>query len=315
MVEQLFDFTGKRVWVAGSRGMVGSALVRRLKLENCEIITSGREEVDLCRQTEVEEWMGDIKPDAIYVAAAKVGGIHANNTQPVNFLYDNLMIEANIIHAAHSTGVAKLMFLGSSCIYPRLAPQPMVEDVMLTGPLEPTNQWYAIAKIAGIKLCEAYRLQHGCDFISAMPTNLYGPGDNFDLMSSHVPAAMIVKTHNAKVKNVTSVEVWGTGTPKREFMYVDDLADALIFLMKYYSDLQHVNIGSGQEISIRELTEIVAKAVGYEGSFHFNAERPDGPPRKLIDNAKLQNLGWSGSTRLEDGFSLAYDWYVENVIL
>ncbi len=312
MTNSKYNLEGKRVWVAGSKGMVGSAIVRRLERENCEVVATAREDVDLCRQNEVEEWMTEVKPDAIFLAAAKVGGIYANSAQPADFIYDNLMIETNVIQAARSVNVEKLLFLGSSCIYPKMAPQPMAEDSMLSGPLEPTNQWYAIAKIAGIKLCQAYRLQYGCDYISAMPTNVFGPGDNYDLMTSHVPAALIVKAHQAKINNEASVEVWGTGTPKREFMYIDDLADGLVYLMKNYSDLQHVNIGSGQEVTIRELAEIIFRAVGYEGNIVFNRSMADGPPRKLIDSGLLRDLGWSATTALDKGFADSYDWYLKN---
>lgn len=307
-----FSLSGKRVWVAGHRGMVGSALVRRLSAEDCEIVTVGRATVDLTRQAEVEAWMAEVKPDAVFLAAAKVGGILANATYAADFIYDNMMIEANIIHGAYRAGVQKLMFLGSSCIYPKLADQPMREDALLTGPLEPTNQWYAVAKIAGIKLCQAYREQHGCDFISAMPTNLYGPGDNFDLVTSHVAAALMVKIHQAKVEGTESVEIWGTGAPLREFLHVDDLADALVFLMERYSAAEHVNVGSGVEISIKDLAHLLARVIGYEGGFHFDASKPDGTPRKLMDSARLAALGWSAARPLEVGFADAYAWYVAN---
>tara|TARA_R110001592_G_scaffold126059_7_gene336623 strand:- start:4436 stop:5395 length:960 start_codon:yes stop_codon:yes gene_type:complete len=313
VTDDLFSLSGKRVWVAGHRGMVGSALVRRLADEDCEVVTVGRATVDLTRQAEVEAWMAEVKPDAVFLAAAKVGGILANATYAADFIYDNLMIEANIIHGAYRTGVAKLMFLGSSCIYPKLADQPMREDSLLTGPLEPTNQWYAVAKIAGIKLCQAYREQHGCDFISAMPTNLYGPGDNFDLVTSHVAAALMVKIHQAKVSGADSVEIWGTGAPLREFLHADDLADALVFLMKRYSDADHVNVGSGMEISIKDLAHLLARVIDYGGGFHFDASKPDGTPRKLMDSARLAALGWSAARPPEAGFADAYAWYVANV--
>ncbi len=248
-----YHLAGKRVWVAGHRGMAGSAIVRRLTSENCEILTVTRAEVDLRRQAEVEAWMGKARPQAVFLAAATVGGILANATRPAEFLYDNLAIETNVIHAARKTGVEKLLLLGSSCIYPRLAPQPMTEEQLLTGPLESTNEWYAVAKIAGIKLCQAYRRQYGCDFVSAMPTNLYGPGDNYDLEQGHVAAALQVKVHRAKLTGAPHIELWGTGTPKREFLFVDDLADALVFLMKHYSGEAHINVGTGEEITIREL--------------------------------------------------------------
>ena len=313
MTDTPFSLSGKRVWVAGHRGMVGSALVRRLADEDCEVVTVGRATADLTRQAEVEAWMADAKPDAVFLAAAKVGGILANATCAADFIYDNMMIEANIIHGAYRTGVKKLMFLGSSCIYPKLADQPMREDALLTGPLEPTNQWYAVAKIAGIKLCQAYREQHGCDFISAMPTNLYGPGDNFDLVTSHVAAALMVKIHQAKVSGADSVEIWGTGSPLREFLHVDDLADALVFLMKRYSDADHVNVGSGTEISIKDLAHLLARVIGYDGGFHFDAAKPDGTPRKLMDSSKLAAMGWAAARPPEAGFIDAYAWYVANV--
>ncbi|MGH7341901.1 MAG: GDP-L-fucose synthase family protein, partial [Candidatus Rokuibacteriota bacterium] len=254
-----YTLKGKRVWVAGHRGMAGSATVRRLASEDCELLTASRDEVDLRRQEAVEAWMAKTRPQAVFVAAATVGGILANSTRPAEFLYDNLAIETNIIHAAWKVGVEKLLLLGSSCIYPRLAPQPMTEDALLTGPLEPTNEWYAVAKIAGIKLCQAYRRQYGCDFIAAMPTNLYGPGDNYDPQSSHVAAAMQVKVHRAKQTGAPSIEIWGSGTPRREFLYVDDLGDALVFLMKRYSAEPHINVGTGSDITVRELAELVAK--------------------------------------------------------
>lgn len=309
-----YDLTGKRVWVAGHRGMVGAALVRRLETESvAEVITAGRDVVDLTRQDEVESWLGKTKPDVIIVAAAKVGGILANDTYPADFLYDNLMIEANIIKAAADLKTEKLLFLGSSCIYPKFADQPIQESSLLTGALEPTNEWYAIAKIAGIKLCQAYRKQHGLDFISGMPTNLYGPFDNFDLKSSHVLPALIRKADEAKARNDGSLEVWGTGTPKREFLYVEDLADACIFLVKNYSGFEHVNIGYGDDVSIRELAETVNRVVGFKGKLRFDTSKPDGTPRKLMSSEKLQSMGWKASTDLETGISKAYKWYLENV--
>jgi len=313
MTDALYSLEGKRVWVAGHRGMVGSALVRRLSAEGCEIITAGREEVNLLRQQDVETWMADVRPDAVFLAAAKVGGIHANDTLPADFIYENLMIETNIIHGAHLSGVEKLLFLGSSCIYPKMAPQPMREDVLLTGPLEPTNEWYAIAKIAGIKMCQAYRNQHGCDFISAMPTNLYGPGDNFDLESSHVAAALLAKTHQAKLDCDAVIEIWGTGKPKREFLHVDDLADGLVFLMQNYSDQDHINIGSGDEVTISKLADTISKVVGYQGEYAYNAEKPDGTPRKLMDCMRIHNLGWRAPTTLKEGMARTYTWYLEHV--
>ncbi|MEP4196176.1 MAG: GDP-L-fucose synthase [Aliishimia sp.] len=301
-----YDLTGKRVWVAGHRGMVGGAVVRRLEAENCEVITAGRDVVDLVDQRAVHAWMHDTKPDAIVLAAAKVGGIKANNDFPVDFLYENLMIEANIIHAAHEADVERLLFLGSSCIYPKLAPQPIPEDSLLTGQLEPTNEWYAIAKIAGIKLCQAHRIQHKRDWISAMPTNLYGPGDNYDLNSSHVLPALLRKFHEAKKANAPSVELWGSGTPLREFLHCDDLADALVFLLKDYSGYDHVNVGSGVEVTIRELAETIADVVGYEAELVFDATKPDGTPRKLMDSSRLHDLGWNNARALREGISQTY---------
>jgi GDP-L-fucose synthase len=308
-----YSLKGKRVWVAGHRGMAGSAIVRRLAAEDCEVLTVGRDAVDLRRQEAVESWMVKARPQALFVAAAKVGGILANSTRPAEFLYENLAIETNIIHAAWKAGVEKLLFLGSSCIYPRLAPQPMTEEMLLTGPLEPTNEWYAVAKIAGIKLCQAYRRQYGCDFISAMPTNLYGPGDNYDPQSSHVAAAMQVKVHRAKESGADSIEIWGTGTPRREFLYVDDLADALVFMMKRYSDEPHLNVGTGSDITIRELAEQVAKVAGWSGTFVYDRSKPDGMPRKVMDVSKLAAMGWTARTPFEEGMRRAYEWYVAQV--
>ena len=310
--ETPYALGGKRVFVAGHRGMVGAALLRRLATENCTILTTTRAELDLTRQEQVEAWMERTRPQAVFVAAAKVGGILANDTQPAPFLYNNLMIEANLINAAHRVAVEKLLFLGSSCIYPRLAPQPMTEDSLLTGPLEPTNQWYAVAKIAGIKLCQAYRRQYGCDFISAMPTNLYGPHDSFDPLNSHVAAAMIAKTHAARQSGAANLELWGSGTPRREFLHVDDLADALVFLMQHYSAEDHINIGSGQEVTIRQLAEVVAEVVGWHGNYVFDATKPDGTPRKLLDCTRLFALGWRPRLSLKDGFADAYRWYLEH---
>jgi len=309
---QSYSLSGKRVWVAGHRGMVGGAIARRLTTENCELLTASRTELDLTRQADVEAWMAKAKPQAVFLAAAVVGGIHANNTRPAEFLTDNLSIQNNVIATAHKIGVEKLMFLGSSCIYPRMAPQPMREDALLTGPLEPTNEWYAIAKIAGIKQCQAYRRQYGRDFISAMPTNLYGPGDNFDLESSHVLPALMVKAHRAKLAGEKTVTLWGTGTPLREFLYVDDLADACVFLMKNYSDAEHVNVGSDSEVTIRALAEMISDVVGFRGSFIYDSSKPDGTPRKLMSSAKLATLGWRATTELKDGIAKAYDWYCRN---
>lgn len=308
----VFDLTGKRIFVAGHRGMVGSALVRRLASEQCEIVTAGRDTLDLRRQAEVEQWMAAQKPDVVVVAAATVGGILANDTHPVDFLYDNLVIETNLIEASRRVGVKKLLFLGSSCIYPRLAPQPMREDALLTGPLEPTNQWYAVAKISGIMLCRAYRRQHGLDYISAMPTNLYGFWDNFDLQSSHVIAALLAKAHAIKTNGSGDLVVWGSGTPRREFLYADDLADALIFLMRHYSGEEHVNVGVGDDVTIRELAELIVRVVGIDPKIRFDSSMPDGTPRKLLDSGRLFGLGWRPKTDLEDGLRKTYAWYLDH---
>ena len=308
----IFPLEGKRVWVAGHRGMVGSAIVRRLASEGCEVITAGREVVDLKRQDQVQAWMVKEKPDAVFLAAAKVGGILANDTFPADFLYDNLMIEANIIEAAHAQGVAKLVFLGSSCIYPKFAEQPIREDSLLTGALEPTNEWYAIAKIAGIKLAQAYRKQHGADFISAMPTNLYGQGDNFDLNSSHVMPALMRKAHEAKLAGADSITIWGTGTPRREFLNADDCADACVFLMKTYSDFEHVNVGSGEDVTILELAQLVCEVVGFQGGIVTDTTKPDGTPRKLMSADKLRGMGWAPSIALRDGVKATYEWFLSH---
>ena len=307
-----FDLAGRRVWVAGHRGMAGSAIARRLAREDCELVTATRSELDLLRQADVEVWMKARKIDAVFLAAATVGGIQANVTLPAEFLYENLVIETNIIHAARSTGVKKLLFLGSSCIYPRMAEQPMREEALLTGALEPTNEWYAVAKIAGIKLCQAYRRQSGCDFVSVMPTNLYGPGDRYDSEGGHVVAALIMKIHAAKVTNSMTVELWGSGTPKREFLFSDDLADACVFVMKNYSDELFLNVGTGHDITILELAQTIAKIVGWQGTFTFNTSKPDGMPRKVLDVSRLRALGWSASTDFETGMKYAYEWYVAN---
>ncbi len=309
----VFSLKGKRVWVAGSTGMVGAAIQRRLRKEDCEILTTTRSELDLTRQSDVESWMAGRKPQAVFLAAAIVGGIVANDSNPVEFLTDNLQIQSNILSTAHKIGVEKLLFLGSSCIYPRLAPQPLKEDSLLTGPLEPTNQWYAVAKIAGIKQCQAYRKEYGRDFISCMPTNLYGPGDNFDLMSSHVLPALMVKAHKAKVSGDAVLPVWGSGNPKREFLYVDDAADACIHLMKVYSDDSHINVGYGEDLTIRELAETVAGVVGFKGALTFDASKPDGTPRKLMDVTRINALGWKATTPLKDGIAKTYEWYRANV--
>ena len=300
-----YDLAGKRVYVAGHKGMVGSAIVRRLADENCEVLVA-EPRVDLREQAAVRSWFAAHRPDAVVVAAARVGGILANETMPAQFLYDNLMIEANVIEAARSHSAEKLLFLGSSCIYPKFADQPIFEEALLTGPLEATNEWYAIAKIAGIKLCQAYRREYGCDFISAMPTNLYGPGDNFDLASSHVLPALIRKAHEAKRMGAGSIEIWGTGTPRREFLHVDDLADACVFLLQHYSQEQHINIGSGEDLPILELARMVCGIVGFEGDITKDLSKPDGTPRKLMSSAKLEQLGWRRRISLQDGIADAY---------
>jgi GDP-L-fucose synthase len=305
-----FELKGKTVFVAGHRGMVGAALVRRLAGENVELLTADRRELDLCDQAAVFQWFASKQPQVVFLAAAKVGGIVANNTLRAEFLYDNLAIAANVIHAAHLNGTEKLMFLGSSCIYPKLAAQPMREDVMLTGPLEPTNEPYAIAKIAGIKMAEAYRAQYGSDFISVMPTNLYGPGDNYHPEYSHVVAALIRRFHEAKVAGVPNVVVWGTGKPRREFLYVDDMADACVHLMKSYSQSEMVNIGTGEDIAIADFARVVAATVGYKGTIGYDTSKPDGTPQKLLDVSRLEKLGWRARTTLEDGIRLAYQAYL-----
>jgi GDP-L-fucose synthase len=315
MPDVIYSLSGKKVYVAGHRGMVGSAIVRRLASEGCEVLTATRAEMDLTRQDQVEAWMEKNRPDAIFLAAAKVGGILANDTYPADFLYENMILEANIIHAAHKARVEKLVFLGSSCIYPKFADQPIVEESLLTGALEPTNEWYAIAKIAGIKLCQAYRKQHGHDFISAMPTNLYGPGDNFDLKSSHVMPALIRKAHEAKVNHADDITVWGTGTPRREFLHVDDCADACVHLMKTYSDETHVNVGSGDDVTILELTELVSKVVGFEGKIVHDLSKPDGTPRKLMSATKLRALDWAPRIELKDGIADAYRAFLDGQYL
>lgn len=303
---KLFDLAGRRVYVAGHRGMVGSALLRRLGTIDCKIITAPREQVELCDGHAVGRFLAEAKPEVVIVAAAKVGGIHANNTYPAEFIYQNLAITLNIIHASHQAKVRKLLYLGSSCIYPRLAHQPIVEDELLAGPLEPTNQWYAVAKIAGIKLCEAYRRQYGDDFISVMPTNLYGPGDNYHPENSHVVAALIRRFQEAKIADAPSVTVWGTGTPRREFLYVDDLAEACLFVLEHYSDQPHLNVGAGVDVTIAEFAELVRDIVGYQGNIAFDRSRPDGTPRKLLDVSKLTALGWTATTSLRTGLSAAH---------
>ena len=310
MARTPFELKGKTVFVAGHRGMVGSALARRLAQEDVELVTVSRSDLDLRDQAAVFEWFACNTPQVVFLSAAKVGGIVANNTLRAEFLYDNLAIAANVIHASYLNHAEKLMFLGSSCIYPKLASQPLREDYMLTGPLEATNEPYAIAKIAGIKMAEAYRSQYGCDFISVMPTNLYGPNDNYHPEYSHVVAALIRRFHEAKLAGHSNVVVWGSGTPRREFLYVDDMADACIHLMKTYSGGEMVNIGTGQDISIAEFARLVASVVGYTGEIGYDASRPDGTPQKLLDVSRLSNLGWRARTSLEEGIRLAYLAYL-----
>jgi len=309
MPARRYPLAGKKIYIAGHRGMVGSAIVRNLTAIDCDIITATRSELDLTRQADVEQWFATNRPDAVFLAAAKVGGIMANKTYPADFLFDNLMMEANIIHAAFTNKVEKLLFLGSSCIYPKFAKQPIPESELLEGQLEPTNEWYAIAKIAGIKLCQAYRQQHGADFISAMPTNLYGTGDNYDLNNSHVLPALIRKVEEARKKSEPSIELWGTGSPLREFMHSDDCADALVHLMEHYSDDEHVNVGTGQEISILELAKLISSLAKYDGGITLDSSKPDGTPRKLMDSAKLLGLGWSPNIDLETGILKTIEEY------
>ena len=308
----MYDLNGKRVWVAGHRGMVGSALVKALQAEGCEVLTADRASLDLMNQQAVRDWVKRERPQAMFLAAAKVGGILANASYPADFLYDNLMIEANIIEACFRNNIEKLCFLGSSCIYPKFATQPITEDQLLTGPLEPTNEWYAIAKIAGIKLAQAYRAQHGADYISAMPTNLYGPGDNFNLQTSHVMPALIRKAHEAKITGAATLEIWGSGTPRREFLHVDDCAAACVYLMRHYSGDEHVNVGSGSDVTILELAEMVCSVVGFEGEIVRDTSKPDGTPRKLMSADKLRGLGWEPTIVLRDGIASTYAWFLAN---
>jgi GDP-L-fucose synthase len=308
----LFDLTDKRIFVAGHRGMVGAALVRRLRSELCTVLTVDHARLDLTRQAETERWIGTAKPDAVILAAAKVGGIAFNESHPVDFLSDNLAIALNVIRASYATGVQKLLFLGSSCIYPKLAPQPMEEDMLLTGPLEPTNQWYAVAKIAGIKLVEAFRRQYGSDFISVMPTNLYGPGDNYHPEHSHVPAALIRRLHEAKIAGSPTATIWGAGRSRREFLAVDDLADACVFVLKHYSGSRFLNVGTGQDMTIAEFAQLVADVVGYRGRFVFDTSRPDGAPQKLLNVSELTRLGWCAKTPLREGIATAYSDFLAN---
>lgn len=305
----IFRLRGQRVYIAGHRGMVGSALVRRLQNEGCEIVTADHAALDLRNQAATRSWFEANRPDVVFMAAARVGGIYANATFPVDFLYDNLAIAANVVEAAHRTGVKKLVFLGSSCIYPRLAPQPIPEDALLTGPLEPTNEWYAVAKIAGLKLCEAYHRQYGCAFLSVMPTNLYGPGDNFDPLMSHVLAALMRRIDDSARAGRETVEIWGTGQARREFMHVDDLADACVFVAESWQGPGHINIGTGEDVTIAELAELIAKIVGFKGRFMFDRTKPDGTPRKLLDVSRLASFGWRYRIDLKTGIRQTYEWY------
>ncbi len=307
----LFDLKGQRVYVAGHNGMAGSAIVRRLAPEDCDVLTVERTSVDLTDQAQTEDWLAANRPDAVFLAAGHVGGIYANDAYPADFIADNLAIGLNVIRGAHRAGVKKLLALGSSCIYPRLAPQPMREDALLTGPLEPTNEWYAVAKIAAIKLCEAYRKQHGADFISLMPTNLYGPGDNYHPEDSHVPAALIRRFHEAKMTGAPTVTVWGTGKPRREFLCSDDLADACVFAMTHYSDLGFLNVGTGTDVTIAEFAQTVGEVVGYKGKIVYDTARPDGPPQKLLDVSRLKALGWAPKIALREGLAAAYADFLE----
>ena len=302
----IFELRGKRVFVAGHAGMVGAAIMRRLEREPCDILFATRQELDLRHPQAIERFMAQTKPDAVFLAAGKVGGIRANSTFPAEFIADNLAIALNTIHAAYRSGVKKLVYLGSSCIYPRLAPQPMAPEMLLSGALEPTNQWYAVAKIAGIKLCEAYRLQYGADFVSVMPTNIYGPGDNYHLQDSHVPAALMRRFHEAKVNGAASVTVWGTGSPRREFLAADDLSDACVFVMKCYSDVEFLNVGTGEDLTIAEFARVIADIVGFSGKIEFDTTRPDGAPRKLLDVSRINALGWHATTPLREGLQRMY---------
>ncbi|OAP40037.1 GDP-fucose synthetase [Sinorhizobium glycinis] len=308
-MDYAYRLEAKRIFVAGHRGMVGSAVVRRLEQENCEILTAGRDVLDLRSQDAVHRWMTETRPDAVVLAAAKVGGILANDRYPADFLLDNLLIETNVIHSAFRCGVERLLFLGSSCIYPKLAPQPIPEDALLTSPLEPTNEWYAIAKIAGLKLCQAYRRQYNADYVSAMPCNLYGPGDNFDLEKSHVVPALMRRTHDAKIEGEPSLTIWGSGRPRREFLHVDDAADAIVHMLKTYSADGHLNVGSGEDISIRDLAMLIADVVGFTGEIEADLAKPDGTPRKLMDVGKLFATGWRPRHTLRAGLELTYAWF------
>jgi GDP-L-fucose synthase len=310
MAAKIFDLIGKRIYVAGNRGMVGSAIVRRLRAYGYDVITAGREEVDLERQDQAEQFLTAMKPDVVVVAAAKVGGIHANDTYPAEFIASNLLLALNTIQGSYKAGVKKLLFLGSSCVYPKFARQPIREEELLTGPLEPTNEWYAVAKIAGIKLCQAFRRQYAADFISLMPTNLYGPGDNYHPDHSHVLPALIRRVHEAKREGAPTVTVWGTGSPRREFLFVDDLADACVFVLEHYSGESHLNAGSDEEVTIADAAKLVAEVIGYKGKFTFDMSRPDGTPRKLLDSSKLIEMGWRARTSLREGLKLTYSDFI-----
>jgi GDP-L-fucose synthase len=309
----MVNLEGKKVWVAGASGMVGSAIVRRIKREACVILAPSRKELDLTRQQQVEDWVAINKPDVVFLASAKVGGIVANRDYPADFAYINQVIQSNVIHSAFKFSVEKLVFLGSACMYPRDVSQPLCEDQIMTSALEPTNEAYGVAKIAGMQLCQSYRRQHGADFITVLPTNSYGPCDNYDLETSHVPAALMVKCHNAKIAREGHIEVWGSGTPTRDFLHVDDMADGIVELAVNYSDEAPVNLGSGTETSIRELAMAISEAVGFQGDLQFDASKPDGAPRKLLDNTKMCALGWEPKHSLLSGMEHAYEWYKKNV--
>lgn len=308
-----FDITDKRIYVAGHTGLVGSAIVRKLEKLSCTVLTAPHNDLDLRRQSDTEDWFATNKPDAAIIAAAHVGGIDANKTYPAKFLYDNAAIAVNTIEAARTVGVQKLLYLSAACTYPRLAEQPIHEDALMTGALEPTNEWYAIAKITGMKLCEAYNREHDCNFISAQPSSLYGPGDNFDPNEGHVVAGMLTKFHQAKIEGAASVGLWGTGTPIREFMYIDDVADALVHILGYHTDPQPINVGMGVGTTIRELAETIADVVGYTGELDWDLDRPDGMPKRMLDSSKLTALGWSPPTSLRDGLAKTYEWYLDNI--
>jgi GDP-L-fucose synthase len=307
-----FNLSGKTVWIAGHGGFVGRALCERLASEGCEILTVSRAELDLRRQSDTEAWLAANKPDAVILAAATVGGIEANRTRPAEFLYDNLAIELSVIEGAYKAGCSKLMMLGAACVYPRMAEQPIVEEALMTGPLEPTNEWYSIAKIAGMKMVEAYRQQYGFEAIQVVPANLYGPGDHFDAERSHVCGALMAKIHRAKLKGEATIEVWGTGSPQREFLYIDDMADGLVFLMQHYSDGAPINLSGGTDVSIRELGELLADIIGWSGSFEYDTSRPDGMPRKALNGQRVASLGWQPKIDLREGLSLTYNWFLEH---